>query len=147
MIQTGYTNSQTWEAWRDSFNVLWDNTEIVFLISVTVSLGAVIYTWMYYPKSENNVKDEDSSNTVSTLVDDDVIQETGQDEEDSSDLTQKELLKKALADSLTPEDKMKEREVQNEQLEAILKLMQNQKEKFGDTSIDEIKDQMKFYCR
>lgn len=37
--------------------------------------------------------------------------------------------------------------VQNEQLEAILKLMQNQKEKFGDTSIDEIKDQMKFYCR
>ncbi|RXG62162.1 hypothetical protein Avbf_08323 [Armadillidium vulgare] len=110
MIQTGYTNSQTWEAWRDSFNVLWDNTEIVFLISVTVSLGAVIYTWMYYPKSENNVKDEDSSNTVSTLVDDDVIQETGQDEEDSSDLTQKELLKKALADSLTPEDKMKERE-------------------------------------
>lgn len=37
--------------------------------------------------------------------------------------------------------------MQNEQLEAIFKLMQNQKEKFGETSIDEIKEQMKFYCR
>lgn len=35
---------------------------------------------------------------------------------------------------------------QSEQLAAIFKMMQDQEEKFGETSIDEIKDQMKLYC-
>lgn len=35
---------------------------------------------------------------------------------------------------------------QSQQLAAIFKMMKEQEEKFGETTIDEIKDQMKLYC-
>ncbi len=43
--------------------------------------------------------------------------------------------------------KQREEDVKNEQLEAIFKLMEEQKQKFGEMSKDEIKEQMRLYVQ
>lgn len=56
------------------------------------------------------------------------------------------VLEKTVEKQMSEEQRQAEREVQSQQLAAIFKMMQDQEDKFGQTTIDEIKDQMKLYC-
>lgn len=46
---------------------------------------------------------------------------------------------------MTEEQKEEERRAQRQQIEEIFKLMENHKEEFGLSSVDEIQEQMKLY--
>ncbi|KAK3612271.1 hypothetical protein CHS0354_039552 [Potamilus streckersoni] len=53
---------------------------------------------------------------------------------------------KKLEQSLTEEQLKDEREIQRKQLEEIFKLIKDQNDKFGISSIDDIQEQMKLYA-
>ncbi|XP_033738888.1 uncharacterized protein LOC117326306 [Pecten maximus] len=53
---------------------------------------------------------------------------------------------KKIVEELTPEQVHEEREIQQQQLQNIYKLMQAQNEKFGVNSLDEVQQQMKLYA-
>jgi len=55
------------------------------------------------------------------------------------------LATKRIQETLTQEQIDEEKKVQQQQLEAIFKLMQEQSEKFGLTSMDDVQDQMSLY--
>lgn len=53
---------------------------------------------------------------------------------------------KKIVEELTPDQVQEEREIQQQQLQNIFKLMQAQSEKFGVNSLDEVQQQMKLYA-
>ena len=53
---------------------------------------------------------------------------------------------KKIQENLTEDQLEEERKIQREQLEYIFKLMADQGEKFGITSMDDVKQQMKLYA-
>lgn len=59
---------------------------------------------------------------------------------------QRRALERNIETHMSDEQRQAEREAQSQQLAAIFKMMKEQEEKFGETTIDEIKDQMKLYC-
>ena len=59
---------------------------------------------------------------------------------------QRVALKKIEAE-MTKEQRELEREIQRKQLEDIFKLMEEQKEEFGISSVDDVQEQMKLYVQ
>ena len=59
--------------------------------------------------------------------------------------TQQRIALEEAEKSMDEEAKAREREIQHEQLAAIFSLMEQQKEKFGVESMDDIQEQMKLY--
>lgn len=52
---------------------------------------------------------------------------------------------KKIEEDMTEEQKANEREIQRQQMEAIFKLMEDQEEKFGVGTMDDMQEQMKLY--
>lgn len=59
--------------------------------------------------------------------------------------TKHRLAMEKIEAEMTKEEKMEERLAQKRQIEEIFKLMENHKEDFGLSSVDEIQDQVKLY--
>ncbi|XP_068251188.1 matrix-remodeling-associated protein 7-like isoform X2 [Palaemon carinicauda] len=146
----GFVNSQTWEAWFESYEVLWDNTSYIFIISVVLSLVIAVATyWMpigsqELHSSETEVEDEDTKEEHKEKdLENRLLEENHHVELKNA---QRRALERSMENQMTAEQREAEREAQSQQLAAIFKMMQEQEEKFGKTSIDDIKDQMKLYC-
>lgn len=142
----GFINSQTWEAWFESYEVLWDNTSYIFIVSITLSLAIAIATWLIPFGSQETGEPE-------MVEDEDVIEATSEQglleaTEQPADMknSERRSLERRVQNQMTAEQRDAEREAQSQQLAVIFKMMQEQEEKFGKTSIDDIKDQMKLYC-
>ncbi|CAL4072522.1 unnamed protein product [Meganyctiphanes norvegica] len=139
----GYTNSQTWEAWYESSQVLWNNTCMIFLMSVIMSIAAAVFTWRM--PSHVNIDDHGDEN----LLQEEDLNKEKCTEQDNVGIPGKvkAAQQRALQDSikLTDEQQQQEKRAEAEQLAAIYILMQQQGEKFGQTSMDDIKQQMKLY--
>ncbi|XP_064083926.1 matrix-remodeling-associated protein 7-like isoform X2 [Macrobrachium nipponense] len=147
----GFVNSQTWEAWFESYEVLWDNTSYIFVISVLLSVVIAVATYLMpigsqeLHSSERKVEDDEDIREESEEKD---LGSKILEEKRHVDLknAQRRALERSMENQLTAEQREAEREAQSQQLAAIFKMMQEQEEKFGKTSIDDIKDQMKLYC-
>ena len=59
--------------------------------------------------------------------------------------SQQRVALKKIEEEMSAEQKAKEREIQRQQLEAIFKMMEEHKEKFGVSNIDEMQSQVKLY--
>ncbi|KAK4307542.1 hypothetical protein Pmani_020689 [Petrolisthes manimaculis] len=156
----GYNDSQTWEAWLGSLEVLWNNTSGIFVLSVLASVAVILATWamkshqrphQHCHKQKTHMCDGgDEANTE----DDTHTQHTAQEEDKLVDQSEKSTLGandkrhvlETVQKSMTDQQRSEEREAQSQQLAAIFKMMQEQEEKFGETTIDDIRDQMKLYC-
>lgn len=162
----GYSNSQTWQAWFESYQVLWNNTSLIFVASVGVSLAVVVVSWVMgragsLRRSPRTQGGKDNSPKEGTE------EEDSEKNEDKFDQEKKDVdrvikyaqhlpgelkkahqrsLEKTIETDMSEDQRRAEREAQSQQLAAIFKLMQEQEEKFGETTMDEIKDQMKLYC-
>ncbi|XP_042889259.1 matrix-remodeling-associated protein 7-like [Penaeus japonicus] len=147
---SGYTNSQTWEAWLDVYNVSWNNTSFIFLASVALSVAIIIVSWIL--PFNSSVRNRTSKVEIK-------IDEPEEDEQELQRLldmahhapgdvkkAQRRALERNIETHMSDEQRKAEREAQSQQLAAIFKMMKEQEEKFGETTIDEIKDQMKLYC-
>lgn len=55
------------------------------------------------------------------------------------------VAEKRIGETMTPEQIAEEKELQRKQLEEIFRLMQEQNEKFGVSSVEDIQNQMKLY--
>ncbi|XP_069982966.1 matrix-remodeling-associated protein 7 [Penaeus vannamei] len=147
---SGYTNSQTWEAWLDVYNVSWNNTSFIFLASVALSAAIIIVSWILpFNSSIRNRKTkikikidepEDDEQELQRLLD--MAHHAPGDVKKA----QRRALERNIETHMSDEQRQAEREAQSQQLAAIFKMMKEQEEKFGETTIDEIKDQMKLYC-
>ncbi|XP_047498576.1 matrix-remodeling-associated protein 7-like [Penaeus chinensis] len=147
---SGYTNSQTWEAWLDVYNVSWNNTSFIFLASVALSAAIIIVSWILpFNSSVRNRKSkveikidepEDDEQELQRLLD--IAHQAPSDVKKA----QRRALERNIETHMSDEQRLAEREAQSQQLAAIFKMMKEQEEKFGETTIDEIKDQMKLYC-
>ena len=56
------------------------------------------------------------------------------------------VAEKRIGETMTPDQVAEERELQKKQLEEIFRLMQEQNEKFGVNSVEDIQNQMKLYA-
>ncbi|KAG7157706.1 matrix-remodeling-associated protein 7-like isoform X2 [Homarus americanus] len=165
----GYTNSQTWEAWWESLEVSWNNTSFIFLASVALSMALVVASWMTWSSGDDLDLGHEDESERTKLQD---VQEVNSDQESEHEepdegkeeksveevyglnhqLTgevkkvERRALERTVESQMTDEQRQAEREAQTEQLAAIFKMMQDQEDKFGQTTIDDIKDQMKLYC-
>lgn len=163
-VEAGYTNSQTWQAWLETSQVLWNNTSLIFVASVCVSLAVVVVSWLlsnsrqHYPQScltepekphrECSKKDtvEKTADLDQDKVDVDKVMQYSQHLPGQVKRAQQRSLEKSIETEMSEEQRATEREIQSQQLAAIFKMMKEQEEKFGETTMDEIKDQMKLYC-
>ena len=59
--------------------------------------------------------------------------------------SQQRVALKKIEEEMSAEQKAKEREIQHQQLEAIFKMMEEHKEKFGVSDMDEMQKQIKLY--
>ncbi|GFN79848.1 matrix-remodeling-associated protein 7-like [Plakobranchus ocellatus] len=59
---------------------------------------------------------------------------------------QQKVATKSIAESLTEEQLMEEREIQRRQLADIFRLMQEQQDRFGIGTMDDMQEQMKLYA-
>lgn len=166
-VMSGYVDSQTWEAWFESYEVSWNNTSFIFVVSVLLSLAVVIATWMMrIPNDDSDHKQEYNERMKLQDIQEAKAEEESDNEEkeeinekstgnllefnhylpENVEKVQRRPSEKTIETQLSAEQIMAERKAQSEQLAAIFKMMQDQEEKFGETTIDEIKDQMKLYC-
>ncbi|XP_076032041.1 uncharacterized protein LOC143019937 [Oratosquilla oratoria] len=165
----GYTDSTTWQAWFDAAVVLWDNTSVIFIFSLIASLVILVITWLVVseeklPKPQSQKQEMSRSTSAHDIINDkpdnETCQENASDEDDTVEYlldianhipgevkrAQLRAIEKTVESEMTPEQKENEMEMQRKQLEAIANLMQEQQDKFGDTSIEDIKNQMSLYC-
>lgn len=162
--EAGYTNSQTWQAWLETYQVLWNNTSLIFVASVCVSVVVVVVSWIlsrsrqHYPQSRLTQPKEPHEECLEK----DTVEKTEDSDQDKRDVdkviqygqhlpgqvkrAQQRSLEKSIETEMSEEQRATEREIQSQQLAAIFKMMKEQEEKFGETTMDEIKDQMKLYC-
>nr|XP_045594719.1 matrix-remodeling-associated protein 7-like isoform X1 [Procambarus clarkii] len=163
---SGYINSQTWEvsAWFETYEVSWENTSLIFVLTVALSLAVVITTWMMRDSGYDTNHGHQDQCEIAELQG---IQEVNTDEESEQERNDesieklleisgplpgearkvpRQVLERTVEKQMTEEQRQAERDAQSEQLAAIFKMMQDQEDKFGQTTIDEIKDQMKLYC-
>ncbi|KAG0713493.1 Matrix-remodeling-associated protein 7 [Chionoecetes opilio] len=160
---TGYVNSQSWQAWGESFEVLWSNTSFLFLASVGVAVAAVVGVggWAatltthhhahptHNPRKARPQEEEEEDKREDAEQDRmavDKVVEYSQHLPGQVKKAKHSALEKNIEQSMNAEQKQAEREIQSEQLAAIFSMMKEQEEKFGETTMDEIKDQMKLYC-
>ncbi|XP_018008613.1 uncharacterized protein LOC108666287 [Hyalella azteca] len=173
----GYINSQTWEAWYESWLVVYGNASMVLMVAFLISLAAaaaVYYLPVLQPCHDDlidhNLLDkkysvgglakkemmdcsdcnDGSNNDESTGISADRIGEADSlKAEDDGFIFAGENVRRRTCNpqpELSSYDQHMEKEVKNEQLATIHRLMQAQREKFGDTSMDDLVNQMKLYA-
>ncbi|KAK7080659.1 hypothetical protein SK128_012962 [Halocaridina rubra] len=148
---SGFVDSQTWEAWFESLEVFWDNTSYIFIISICLSLVLVLATWMLpigFLGTENAASSEgyeELKSDMSESTNSSENQMEGKRKFIDTKTAERRALEKEMEVQMTLEQKREEREAQSQQLEAIFRMMQEQEDKFGKTSIGDIQDQMKLY--
>ncbi|KAF2369016.1 hypothetical protein FHG87_000239 [Trinorchestia longiramus] len=171
---TGYINSQTWEAWYESWVVVYGNASLVLVLSFLLSVAAAAAVYLLptlqqpQPDEANQIqleRDIDSNeDLIRKKTDGDTDQDHYHDECNGISQARKDALEAMNAEggggcifthgglrrrkeepSMSPFYQRKEKEVTNEQLATIHRIMQEQRDKFGDTSMEDLVDQLKLY--
>lgn len=96
--------------------------------------------------SEEDNSEEKKEDSEQEKKDVDKVMEYSQHLPGQVKKAQQRSLEKSIETEMSDEQRAAEREIQSQQLAAIFKMMKEQEEKFGETTMDEIKDQMKLYC-
>ncbi|CAN7940742.1 unnamed protein product [Ixodes pacificus] len=134
---------------------IWSSLSPVLVLSIGVSVTAVLITAIFSYRTAN------STNVASnTFVGPSAVTSGDESTDDSDDaevqseglaerLPAKPLVAMAaesvISAAMTDQQRELEHETQRKQLQEIYRLMQENRDKFGDTSIDEVVNQMALY--
>uniref|UniRef100_A0A147BEE0 Putative conserved secreted protein n=1 Tax=Ixodes ricinus TaxID=34613 RepID=A0A147BEE0_IXORI len=134
---------------------IWSSLSPVLVLSIGVSVTAVLITAIFSYRTANSTNV--ASNTFvgpSSVTSGDESTDDSDDAEVQSEglaerLPAKPLVAMAaesvISAAMTDQQRELEHETQRKQLQEIYRLMQENRDKFGDTSIDEVVNQMALY--
>ncbi|XP_029834385.3 matrix-remodeling-associated protein 7 [Ixodes scapularis] len=134
---------------------IWSSLSPVLVLSIGVSVTAVLITAIFSYRTANSTNV--ASNTFvgpSAVTSEDESTDDSDDAELQSEglaerLPAKPLVAMAaesvISAAMTDQQRELEHETQRKQLQEIYRLMQENRDKFGDTSIDEVVNQMALY--
>ncbi|CAN7991235.1 unnamed protein product, partial [Ixodes hexagonus] len=141
--------------WSRGMGSIWSSLSPVLIFSIGVSVSAVLITAFFTYRAANGtnvgsntfagptaVTGEESAHHVSRCVGD-------HSEEMVERVPAKPLVAMAaesvISAAMTDQQRELEHETQRKQLEEIYRLMQENRDKFGDTSIEQVVNQMALY--
>lgn len=132
---------------------IWSSLSPVLVLSIGVSVSAVLITAFFTYRTANS-----SDVTSSRFGCPSTSGEESADDSDCTELSSDEMVERlpakplvamaaesVIAAAMTDQQRELEHETQRKQLEEIYRLMQENRDKFGDTSIDEVVNQMALY--
>lgn len=103
------------------------------VLNCCLAISSPLYVYLYYTCSLADDKDEVDAKTYTEHIPAEIKK------------VKQRIISKEIEGKMTPEERLKEREIQRKQLEEIYKLMQEQDDKFGIEDMTDVSEQMKYY--
>ncbi|XP_067129561.1 matrix-remodeling-associated protein 7-like [Centruroides vittatus] len=128
--------------------ILYDSLTSYYLVSVLTTVAALLGTYwlcrkknVQQPASTKPTEESIKNKNLIPEVNDEII-----DKESSKEVNKPARIAEMVINAgLTEQQKQEEKEVQKQQLSEIFRLMQEQADKFGVTTMSDVEEQMKLY--
>lgn len=133
------------------FAVLYDSLTPFYLVSVLTTFIAVIGTyWLCrqtkYEQQPVIIKTNQENIHNEKLISEDLFfEEESDSKETPNEIKPARIAEMVINAGLTEQQKEEEKEIQKQQLSEIFRLMQEQADKFGVTTMSDVEEQMKLY--